>query len=218
MLETTRTYVAKITNHSQVRDDLDQCGFAASKLWNVGRYYIQQRWDEDGEIPDEAEMKSELKDHERYSDLHSQSSQRVLEELAEAFTGWYNSDDGNNPPGYRKRGTRHPRSTVTWKKRAIKHDDKYGQLRLSKGFNLKESRSDFILAEYETRPDVEVENIQQVRAVWNGDEWELHLVCKKEIPVEDAPVTRRRVLTSVSVTTLPSTTKMAQMNYIRGTC
>jgi len=26
-----------------------------------------------------------------------------------------------------------------------------------------------------------------VRAVWNGDRWELHIVCKKEIPVEDAP-------------------------------
>ncbi len=146
MLETTRTYVARITNHGQVRDGLDQCGFSASKLWNVGRYYIQERWDDDGEIPDEAELKSELKGHERYSDLHSQSSQRVLEELAEAFTGWYNSDDSNNPPGYRKRGDDHPRSTVTWKKRAIKHDSKHGQLRLSKGFNLKESRSDFILA------------------------------------------------------------------------
>lgn len=187
MLETTRTYVARITNHTQIRDDLDQCGFSASKLWNVGRYYIQERWDVDGEIPDEAELKSELKAHERYSDLHSQSSQRVLEELAEAFTGWYNSDDGNNPPGYRKRGDDHPRSTVTWKTRAIKHDEKHGQLRLSKGFNLKESRSDFILAEYETRPDVEVENIQQVRAIWNSDEWELHIVCKKQIPVEDVP-------------------------------
>ena len=74
MLETTRTYVARITNHSQVRDDIDKCGFSASKLWNVGRYYIQERWDDDGEIPDEAELKSELKNHERYSDLHSQSS------------------------------------------------------------------------------------------------------------------------------------------------
>jgi putative transposase len=60
MLETTRTYVAHITNHQQVRDDLDQCGFSASKLWNVGRYHIHQRWDETGEIPDEAELKSEL--------------------------------------------------------------------------------------------------------------------------------------------------------------
>jgi putative transposase len=76
---------------------------------------------------------------------------------------------------------------VTWKKKGIKHDDKHGQLRLSKGSNLKQGRSDFILAEYETRPDVEVENIQQVRGVWNGDMWELHIVCNKEIPVEDAP-------------------------------
>jgi len=76
---------------------------------------------------------------------------------------------------------------VTWKQNGIKHDSKHNQLRLSKGFNLKTHRSDFILAEYETRPDVTVENIQQVRAVWNSDRWELHLVCKVEIPVEDAP-------------------------------
>ncbi|MFW5983766.1 MAG: RNA-guided endonuclease InsQ/TnpB family protein, partial [Halobacteria archaeon] len=188
MLETTRTYVGKIANHGQVKQDLDKCGFSASKLWNVGRHYIQERWDEDGEIPDEAELKSELKDHERYSDLHSQSSQRVLEELSEAFNGWYNSNNENdNPPGYRKRGDDHPRSTVTWKKRGIKHDDEYNRLRLSKGWNLKESRSDYILVEYETRPDVEVENVQQVRAVWNGDRWGVHIVCNKEIPVEDAP-------------------------------
>ena len=68
MLKTTPTYVARITNHSQVRGDLDECGFSTSKLWNVGRYYIQGRWDKDGEIPDEGELKSELKDHERYSD------------------------------------------------------------------------------------------------------------------------------------------------------
>ena len=32
-----------------------------------------------------------------------------------------------------------------------------------------------------------VKNIQQVRVVWDGDRWELHLVCKVAIPVEDAP-------------------------------
>ena len=32
MLETTRTYRAKIVNYQQVSDDLDQCGFSASKL------------------------------------------------------------------------------------------------------------------------------------------------------------------------------------------
>jgi len=191
MLETTRTYRAKIVNHSQVSDDFDDCGHSASKLWNVARYHIQQEWDKTGEIPSEANLKHELKDHEQYSDLHSQSSQRVLEELAEAFNGWFkkrkNGDTDANPPGYRKRGDNHPRSTVTWKQMGIKHDSKHNQLRLSKGFNLKNHRSDFILAEYETRPDVTVENIQQVRAVWNGDRWEIHLVCKVEIPVEDAP-------------------------------
>jgi putative transposase len=76
---------------------------------------------------------------------------------------------------------------VTWKQKGSKYDDKHGQVRLSKGWKLKDGRSDFILAEYETRPDVTVENIQQVRAVWNGGRWELHLVCEKAIPVEDAP-------------------------------
>lgn len=191
MLETTRTYRAKIINHSQVSDDLDDCGFSASKLWNVARYYSQGRWDDDGEIPDDGELKSELKEHERYRDLHSQSSQRVLEELAESFTSWYKArqrgDEDANPPGYRKRGDNHPRSTVTWKQNGIRHDNKHNKLRLSKGFNLKQYRSDFILCEYETRPDVAVDSLQQVRAVWNGDRWELHLVCNVEIPTEDAP-------------------------------
>ena len=62
MLETTRTYRAKISNHQQVSDDLDQCGFSASKPWSVARYYTQCRWDEDGEIPDDGELKSELKE------------------------------------------------------------------------------------------------------------------------------------------------------------
>ena len=74
MLETTRTYRAKIVNHQQVSDDLDDCGYSASKLWNVARYHSQQEWDDTGEIPSEAGLKRELKDHERYSDLHSQSS------------------------------------------------------------------------------------------------------------------------------------------------
>ena len=110
MSRTIQTFEATITNQQQVRDDLDQLGWAASKLWNVGRYYAQEQWDETGEIPDDGELKAELKSHERYTDLHSQSSQRVLEELAEAFNGWFskrrNGDDRARPPGYRKNGDR----------------------------------------------------------------------------------------------------------------
>ena len=174
-----------------MKEPLNQCGFSASKLWNVGRYYIDQQWDGTGKIPNESHLKRELKNHERYTDLHSQSSQKVLEELSEAFSGWFKKrkqgDSRANPPGYRKHGDNHPRSTVTWKQNGIKHDSKHDKLRLSKGSNLKEHRSDFILCEYETRPDVRIENIQQVRAVWTGTEWELHLVCRVEIPTEDSP-------------------------------
>jgi len=55
--------------------------------------------------------------------------------------------------------------------------------------NLKDHFSDFLLCEYQTRPDVdlsEVNSVQNVRAVWNGDEWELHFVCKVELETGDS--------------------------------
>jgi len=145
---------------------LDRHGWSASKLWNVGRYYIQQQWDETGEIPDEKHLKHELKDHPKYKGLHSQSSQKVLEELSEAFGSWHGSDDDrDNPPGYRKRNYQdsdgngvheeHPRSTVTWKKKGIRHDTKHDRLRLSKGKTHKDGR-EFILCEYQAPPAVDV--------------------------------------------------------------
>ena len=189
-----RTYKASIRNHQQVSNDLDSLGFAASKLWNVGRWTVDRIWSEIGSIPGHNELTTYLKTHERYSDLHSQSSQRVLQELAEAFSGWYgkrrNGDMRANPPGYRKHGDNHPRSTVTFKDAGFKLDTKHSQVRLSKGGNLKDYYSDFILCEFQTRPDVDlstVESVQQVRAVWTGYEWELHFVCKVEVETSDSP-------------------------------
>ncbi|SEL03266.1 RNA-guided endonuclease InsQ/TnpB family protein [Haloferax larsenii] len=204
MLEIHRTHRAKILNHSQVERMLDHHGWSASKLWNVANYHSRQVWEDTGEIPGHEDLKSELKSHTTYKGLHSQSSQRVLEELAEAFNSWYGkrkSDDRANPPGYRKKnyydndGNRvheeHPRSTVTWKQNGIRHDTKHNRVRLSKGANHKEHPKawEYILVEYETRPGVSVENLQQVRAVYNKakQEWELHLVCKDEIETPDAP-------------------------------
>ncbi|MFC7167009.1 RNA-guided endonuclease InsQ/TnpB family protein [Halospeciosus flavus] len=190
----TRTYKASIQNRSQVADDLDALGFAASKLWNIGRWTSARIWDEIGHIPEHDELTSYLKSHERYDDLHSQSSQRVLQELAEAFRSWYgkrqNGDTRANPPGYRKRGDEHPRSTITFKNAGFKLDTKHDHVRLSKGDNTKDYWADFILCEYQTRPDVDlgdVTSVQQVRAVWTGHEWELHFVCKRELDVPDAP-------------------------------
>jgi len=202
MLEVHRTYRAKIRNHSQVEDSLDRHGWSASKLWNVANYHSREEWEETGEIPDHEELKDELKEHPKYKGLHSQSSQRVLEELAEAFNSWYSSDDDrDNPPGYRKEnyydeeGRRvheeHPRSTVTWKQNGIRHDTKNNRVRLSKGATHKEHPKawEYVLVEYETRPGVTVNNLQQVRAVYDTakERWELHLVCKDEIETPDAP-------------------------------
>ena len=204
MLEVHRTHRAKILNYSQVEESLDRHGWSASKLWNVANHYSQQVWEETGKIPDHGDLKDGLKGHPKYKGLHSQSSQRVLEELAEAFNSWYEkrkSDDRANPPGYRKRnyyddrGRRvheeHPRSTVTWKQNGIKHDSKNNRVRLSKGANHKEHPKawEYILVEYETRPGVTVENLHQVRAVYDKvtERWELHLVCKDEIETPEAP-------------------------------
>lgn len=199
MSATRRTYVCHVQNHSQVQRALDRHGWSASKLWNVANYHVRQVWEKAGEIPDEGELKSEVKNHPRYKGLHSQSSQKVLEELSEAFTSWFNSDDKrDNPPGYRKRnyydskGRRvheeHPRSTVTWKANGFRHDTQHGRFRLSKGKLHKESSRarDYILVEYDAPPEVELENVQQVRAVWNDGkrQWELHVVCKHEIDAE----------------------------------
>jgi putative transposase len=206
MLEVHRTHQAKILNHSQVEDSLDRHGWSASKLWNVANYHSRQEWEDTGEIPDHGDLKNELKGHSKYKGLHSQSSQRVLEELAEAFNSWYEkrkSDSRANPPGYRKQnyydnqGRRvheeHPRSTVTWKQNGIRHDTKNNRVRLSKGANHKDHPKawEYILVEYETRPGVDVENLQQVRAVYDKatERWELHLVCKDEIETPDAPGT-----------------------------
>ena len=148
-----RTYRARICNYSQVHNDLDSLGFAASKLWNVGRWTAQRVRDACGQIPDANALMAYLKNHERYADLHSQSSQRVLQELGEAFTSWYgkrrNGDTNANPPGYRKHNDDHPRSTITFKAAGFKHDTHNNRVRLSKGKNLKEDWSDFVLCEYD---------------------------------------------------------------------
>jgi hypothetical protein len=50
----TRTYTASIHNQAQVKGDLDASGFAASKLWNVGRWICDRVWSEIGHIPSHA--------------------------------------------------------------------------------------------------------------------------------------------------------------------
>jgi putative transposase len=108
-------------------------------------------------------------------DLNAQSSQNVIEELSDAFRSWLDlrhEYDEVNPSGYRKHGNTRPKGTVTFEEDDFKHDPENNRVRLSKGSNLKEYRSDFLLCEYQTRFDVdlsEVNSVQNVRVVWNGD-------------------------------------------------
>jgi len=121
-----------------------------------------------------------MKNRSCWKDLNAQSSQKVIEELSDAFQSWFDlrhKFDEANPPGYRKHGDTRPRSTVTFKEDGFKRprEQPPPELRLSKGSNLKEYWSDFLLCEYQTRPDIDlsevVNRVQNVRAVWNGDEW-----------------------------------------------
>ena len=192
-IQTTRTYVGHITNQQRVRDDLDALGDAASKLWNVARWTADRVWDAIGEIPDVGPLKTYMKTRECWKNLNSQSSQKVIEELSDAFQSWFDlrdTDGTANPPGYRKEYHTRPRSTVTFKEDGFKLDTKHDQVRLSKGENLKDGWGDFVLCEYETRNDIdlsEVDTVQNVRAVWDGEEWTVHFVCKETIETPESP-------------------------------
>ena len=185
-LVTTRTVTAALTNDREgVVHDLDSLARSGSKIWNVARWTAGRIWDHSGEIPDEGPLKSYMKNQDCWKDLNAQSSQAIVEELAGAFQSWFEQDDPNaNPPGYRKDGDERPRSTITFKEDGFKLDTDHQQVRLSKGKNLKDGWADFILCGYDTGPDVDltdVEDVQQVRAVWGGEQWELHFVCKVSI-------------------------------------
>jgi len=88
-LTVTRTYVGSIQNHRQVSDGLDSLGDSASKIWNVARWTADRIWDETGEIPDEDVLKSYMKNQACWKDLNAQSSQKVIEELSDAFQSWF---------------------------------------------------------------------------------------------------------------------------------
>jgi len=198
---TSKTIITHPRNHGQVKRHVDLHAWDASKLWNCGLYQVFE-WLDNQNLPSEdfdQALKRELKNNKHYNGLHSQSAQQVLEELATAFDNWLKSDDNrDNPPGYRKQWyhdseghlvhEEHPRSTVTWKKSAIRHDERNHRLRLSKGSTHKSSprAREYIIVNYEKPEYRDIGEICQVRAVWNGSEYEIHIVHEVEVP-EDSP-------------------------------
>jgi putative transposase len=196
---TSRTIITHPRNQQQVKRLVDPHAWDASKLWNCGLYQLLE-WLDNQNLPSEdfdSALKRELKDNQHYNGLHSQSAQQVLEELSDAFNNWLDSDDNrDNPPSYRKQWyhdsegrlvhEEHPRSTVTWKSSAIRHDEQNHRLRLSKGSTHKSSplAREYIIVNYEKPEYREIGEISQVRAVWNGSEYEIHIVHEVEVPEE----------------------------------
>ena len=88
-IQVTRTYVGSIQNQQQVCDGLDSLGTSASKIWNVARWTADRVWDATGEVPDEGPLKSYMKNQACWKDLNAQSSQKVIEELSDAFQSWF---------------------------------------------------------------------------------------------------------------------------------
>ena len=88
-IEVTRTYVGSIQNQRQVGDGLDSLGDSASKIWNVARWTADRIWNALGEIPDEGTLKAYMKTQPCWKDLNAQSSQKVIEELSDAFQSWF---------------------------------------------------------------------------------------------------------------------------------
>jgi len=173
-----------------VRDNLDTLGDAAAKLWNVARWTANRVWDAIGEIPDVGPLKAYMKTKDCWKNLNSQSSQKFIEELSDAFQSWPDlRHTDETAPGYRKEYRTRPRSTVTFKEDGFKHDPNHNQVRLSKGENLKDRWGDSVLCEYENRNDIdlsEVDTVQSLRAVWNGKEWTVHFVCEEMIETPDS--------------------------------
>jgi hypothetical protein len=77
-IEATRTYVGSIQNDRQVCAGLNSLGDSASKIWNVARWTAGRIWNETGEIPDKAVLKSYIKNQSCWKDLDAHSSKKVI--------------------------------------------------------------------------------------------------------------------------------------------
>jgi len=107
-IQVTRTYVGDVQNHQQVQSDLDSLGDAASKIWNVARWTVDRVWEATGEIPDEGTLKAYMKAQHCWKNLNAFSSQKVIEELSDAFQSWFDvrhKDETANPPATAKSTT-----------------------------------------------------------------------------------------------------------------
>lgn len=190
-MQVQRTFTCKIENHDQVESLLNENGVIASKLWNIARYYTQERWDDDGEIPSYAELCRELKNHEHYKRLPNHTAQQVFKELSEAFHSWFekrkNGDERARPPLYRKKNGKYPLSTLTYKRYHFKINENDNLIRLSKGRTKGTKERKYLWLKISPPPTADLSNPKEVKLVHTDDKWEAHVSCKVEMVDRESP-------------------------------
>ena len=120
-MQVTRVMVIQLALSNEQKIILNHLTYSASKLWNVANYNIIN-----GSLKPK-ELKTKLKDTFWYKNLHSQSSQAVLEKLQIAWENCYKKH--TKRPRFQPKDGYFP---VRWKKQGIKLHGNKIRLSLSK--------------------------------------------------------------------------------------
>ncbi len=177
----TRVLVVQLTPSKEQKIILDHLTYSATKLWNVANYNIINS------SLKPKELKTKLKDNFWYKNLHSQSSQAVLEKLQIAWENCYKKH--TKRPRFQPKDGHFP---VRWKKQGIKlHGNK---IRLSFSKQTKEYlktahsiESDYLwisLPKNLSLKDVQEVEIKPHR-IYGHTTYVMHIVYKKSIEVKN---------------------------------
>lgn len=106
---------------------------AGTKLWNSCVWESREARKNGTKYPTESELKKKFKPYESWKQLHSQSSQAVVEEYFEAVRSYVKHKDNGHeemrPPGFKPKTTLR---TTTWKRQGFEYKEGLLTLKLSR--------------------------------------------------------------------------------------
>lgn len=127
----TRVYPLELAKWKLV---FEEPMLAGTKIWNACVWESSEAKKRGKPYPSESEMKALLKNHPRWKDNFSQTSQAIVEEYFEAVRSYQthkkNGHSEMNPPGSKPK---HILRTLTWKKQGFIYDGKRLMLKQARG-------------------------------------------------------------------------------------
>lgn len=106
---------------------------AATKIWNSCVWHSREAHKKGEKYPTESELKEKFKSYESWKQLHSQSSQAVVEEYFEAVRSYVKHKDNGHeemrPPGFKHKTILR---TITWKRQGFDYQEGQLILKLSR--------------------------------------------------------------------------------------